>query len=317
MIVAVIVPETPVTRRSHYLKVRAPINIRRRCACASPPMAWCWCSQVRRTSAPVLIKSDVAGCCRYARRPHGPRACRAGRHPPPTGTDVRRFLHRSDRNVRRACCVPRGAREDFRFGTRQCATRLANLPDDALTLRDGAVVAPHGRVPVATLVAQVGLDVVEAEAGAALDAITKKFSRHAFGAQFAEVRADPDLGTIRASRLGGGVRRWPCPEGQDRAQPASRRHHLRHRHGAAGGDARGCGKRTHRERQHGGAPGRTPTCPTSRRCSWRMKRTIPTSGRERGWRVADVGAAAAVANAVYQTGVRARRLPIRVEDVLT
>jgi len=30
-----------------------------------------------------------------------------------------------------------------------------------------------------------------------------------------------------------------------------------------------------------------------------------------------VGAAAAVANAVYQTGVRARRLPIRVEDVLT
>jgi xanthine dehydrogenase YagR molybdenum-binding subunit len=61
-------------------------------------------------------------------------------------------------------------------------------------------VAPHGRVPVATLVAQVGRDAVEAEAGAALDAITKKFSRHAFGAQFAEVRADPDLGTIRASR---------------------------------------------------------------------------------------------------------------------
>jgi hypothetical protein len=48
-----------------------------------------------------------------------------------------------------------------------------------------------------------------------------------------------------------------------------------------------------------------------------MKRTIPTSGRERGWRVADVGAAAAVANAVYQTGVRVRRLPIRIEDVLT
>ncbi len=61
-------------------------------------------------------------------------------------------------------------------------------------------MAPHGRVPVATLLAHVGRDAVEAEAGAALDATAKKFSRHAFGAQFAEVRVDPDLGTIRASR---------------------------------------------------------------------------------------------------------------------
>ena len=33
-----------------------------------------------------------------------------------------------------------------------------------------------------------------------MDATAKKFSRHAFGAQFAEVRVDSHLGTIRVSR---------------------------------------------------------------------------------------------------------------------
>ena len=50
-----------------------------------------------------------------------------------------------------------------------------------------------------------------------------------------------------------------------------------------------------------------------------MKSTIPTALGVKGiGELPMVGAAAAVANAVYHTtGVRVRKLPIRIEDVLT
>ena len=38
----------------------------------------------------------------------------------------------------------------------------------------------------------------------------QKFSMHAFGAQFAEVRVDPDLGTIRVSRFVGAFDAGQC-----------------------------------------------------------------------------------------------------------
>lgn len=75
-----------------------------------------------------------------------------------------------------------------------------HVPDDALKLQGGAVVAPVGSIAMADLLAQNGESAVEANAGAALEATAKHFSRHAFGAQFAEVLVDPDLGTIRVTR---------------------------------------------------------------------------------------------------------------------
>src|ERR1700753_790452 len=48
-----------------------------------------------------------------------------------------------------------------------------------------------------------GRSSIEAEVGTKPGAEKEQFSMHAFGAQFAEVRVDPDLGEIRLSRFVG------------------------------------------------------------------------------------------------------------------
>ena len=61
-----------------------------------------------------------------------------------------------------------------------------------------------------------------------------EYAMHSFGAVFAEVQVDPDLGEIRVTRIVGAYGVGQYPERQDRPQPAHRRHRLRHRHGPAG-----------------------------------------------------------------------------------
>ncbi len=74
---------------------------------------------------------------------------------------------------------------------------------DALQLRDGLVIGPDRRVTVAALLDQDKQPFVETIVRSAPGEEKQKFSMHAFGAQFAEVRVDPDLGEIRVSRYVG------------------------------------------------------------------------------------------------------------------
>jgi xanthine dehydrogenase YagR molybdenum-binding subunit len=72
-------------------------------------------------------------------------------------------------------------------------------PED-LRLDDGIIIAPGQRLTVAQVLAQQGVAEMTGEAAAKPGEDFKKYSRHAFGAQFAEVRVDEDLGRIHVSR---------------------------------------------------------------------------------------------------------------------
>ncbi len=74
---------------------------------------------------------------------------------------------------------------------------------DAVSISDGIVRAPHGTVGIADLVRASGQPFLEGEAGAKPGGAFDQRSRHSFGAQFAEVRVDPDFGTVRVSRIVG------------------------------------------------------------------------------------------------------------------
>ena len=78
-----------------------------------------------------------------------------------------------------------------------------NQSRDTLQVRDGVVVGPDRRVSVADLLARGNHPFIEAETRTAPGEEKQKFSMHAFGAQFAEVRVDQDLGEIRVSRFVG------------------------------------------------------------------------------------------------------------------
>jgi xanthine dehydrogenase YagR molybdenum-binding subunit len=193
------------------------------------------------------------------------------------------------------------------------------LSPDALTLRDGAVTGPAGTIPIARLLHGAGLPSVEAEAGATTGADFKSFSRHSFGAQFAEVRVDPDFGTVRVSRFVGAY-----DAGRILNAKTGRSQFL-------GGIVFGIGQALHE--------GAVPDLATGRILNANISDYLvpvnadigpidiitvddddqvvdPLGARGIG-ELGIVGAAASVANAVFHaTGRRVRRLPIRVEDVL-
>ena len=77
------------------------------------------------------------------------------------------------------------------------------LSPSALSIDGANVGGPRGTVSIGALVQSTGKEFLEAEAHAKPGPDFKRFSRHSFGAQFAEVRVDPDFGTVRVSRIVG------------------------------------------------------------------------------------------------------------------
>ncbi len=79
--------------------------------------------------------------------------------------------------------------------------RFANVSPADITLHGYVVSAPGLQVGLQDLMQRAGTDHLEAEAQATPGEAYHDHSTHAFGAQFVEVRIDPDFGTIRVSRV--------------------------------------------------------------------------------------------------------------------
>ena len=190
---------------------------------------------------------------------------------------------------------------------------------DALQVRDGMVVGPDRRVPISALLEQGNHPFIEAEAKTQPGEEKQKFSMHAFGAQFAEVRVDPDLGEIRVSRYVGAF------DAGHVLNTKTARSQL------IGGITYGIGMALLEETLVDGEPGRIVNTNVS---EYVMpvnadvpdiqtiivpnddKNSNPLGAKGIG-ELPMVGVAAAIANAVYHaTGVRVRKVPIRIEDVL-
>jgi xanthine dehydrogenase YagR molybdenum-binding subunit len=77
---------------------------------------------------------------------------------------------------------------------------LAGWNTGELRLENGVVRAEGRQISVSDLVARNGGGPVEATADVKPNTDADHYSRHAFGAQYAEVRIDPDLRTIKVSR---------------------------------------------------------------------------------------------------------------------
>jgi xanthine dehydrogenase YagR molybdenum-binding subunit len=189
----------------------------------------------------------------------------------------------------------------------------------ALRLQDAAIVGPEGRVSVAELLARSGQNYVEASSNVKPGEEEKRYAMHAFGAQFVEVRVDPELGTVRVSRIvgafdGGRIMNSKTAHSQ-----------------LIGGIVFGLGMALFEETHSDGETGRVVN---SNVAEYLLpvnadvpdiqavivendERNSNPLGAKGIGELPMVGVAAAVANAVYHaTGVRVRKLPIRIEDLL-
>jgi xanthine dehydrogenase YagR molybdenum-binding subunit len=189
----------------------------------------------------------------------------------------------------------------------------------ALRLQGGVVTGPDHQVPLATLLARARQESIQAEAGADAGDRHKHYSMHAFGAQFAEVQVDPDLGTIRVTRWVGAF------DGGQILNAKTARSQL------IGGIVYGIGmallEQTHVDAETGRivnaniaeylVPVNADIPDIDAFFVRNEERTSNSLGVKGVGELPMVGVAAAIANAVYHaTGVRVRRVPIRIEDVL-
>ena len=189
----------------------------------------------------------------------------------------------------------------------------------ALRLQNAAVIGPQGRVSVAELLARSEQDHVEASSSVKPGEEEKHYAMHAFGAQFVEVRVDVDLGIIRVSRVvsafdGGRIMNSKTAHSQ-----------------LIGGIVFGLGMALFEETHVDGETGRVVNSNVAEyllpvNADVPDIQAIVVENDERNsnplgakgiGELPMVGVAAAVANAVYHaTGVRVRKLPIRIEDLL-
>ena len=79
--------------------------------------------------------------------------------------------------------------------------RFANVSPGDIKLTGYVVSSPGLQVSLQDLMQRAGTDHLEAEVQAKPGGEYHNHSPHAFGAQFVEVRVDPDFGTIRVSRV--------------------------------------------------------------------------------------------------------------------
>lgn len=91
----------------------------------------------------------------------------------------------------------------FRLATDGSGRGWQGVDPGQLRFANGVVSGSPERISLGELLARKGVEHLEASSKAELPDTAKGYSRHSFGAQFAEVRVDPDLGTIRASRFVG------------------------------------------------------------------------------------------------------------------
>jgi xanthine dehydrogenase YagR molybdenum-binding subunit len=189
-----------------------------------------------------------------------------------------------------------------------------------LRIENAAVVGPSGRVPIADLLSRHGLQHVEATASGGKGEARHRYSLHAFGAQFAEVHVDEDLGEIRVTRFVGA---FDCGRVLNAKTARSQ---------LIGGITYGIGMALLEESHVDVPSGRIVNANIAEylvpvNADVPDIQAIMVANDERVsnplgvkgiGELPMVGAAAAVANAVYHaTGVRVRKAPIRIEDVLT
>jgi len=188
-------------------------------------------------------------------------------------------------------------------------------PRDSLPVRDGTLI---GADRISALIEKDGF--IEAEATTKPGEEKQKYSMHAFGAQFAEVRVDPDLGTIRVSRWVGAFDAGVILNAKTaRSQ-------------LIGGITYGIGMAMLEETLVDGETGRIvntnvadylmPVNADVPDIQTIVVQNDETNSNPLGAKgigeLPMVGVAPAIANAVYHaTGVRVRKVPIRIEDVLT
>jgi xanthine dehydrogenase YagR molybdenum-binding subunit len=188
-----------------------------------------------------------------------------------------------------------------------------------LTLQDGMVKGPQGSIGIAEMLAHRNVESLDFQAGAAPGGEKKTHSMHAFGAQFAEVRVDPDIGEIRVTQLVGAF------DGGRVLNAKTARSQL------IGGMTFGMGMALLEETVTDEASGRIvnanvadyllPVNADIPRITALLvdadDRIANPVGAKGLGELPMVGVAPAIANAVYHaTGVRVRDLPIRLEDVL-
>ena len=175
-------------------------------------------------------------------------------------------------------------------------------------------------VPVPELLAQANQPFIEATSEAKPGEEAKHYAMHAFGAQFAEVRIDADLGEIRVSRFVGAF-----DAGRVMNAKTARSQLI-------GGIVYGLGMALLEETRVDGETGRIVNAniaeylvPVNADVPDIQTIIVPNDeltsnplGAKGIGELPMVGVAAAVANAVYHaTGVRVRKVPIRIEDLLT
>jgi xanthine dehydrogenase YagR molybdenum-binding subunit len=204
------------------------------------------------------------------------------------------------------------AQQDNRAG-------LGGVARADLHFADGVIVAPSGRVRVAELFARRGTEQISASADAKPGDEKQHYSMHSFGAQFAEVRVDPELGEIRVARLLG-----VFDAGRVLNAKTARSQLI-------GGMVFGLGmallEQTHVDAEIGRITNANVAdylmavqadVPRIDTVLVDNSDTVvdPIGARGLG-ELPTVGVAAAIANAVFHaTGKRVRDLPIRIEDVL-
>ena len=111
---------------------------------------------------------------------------------------------------------------------------LRGLPPDAITVTNGQLQASGDRRDsYAAVLARAGKTEVGARYDAQENPARKDRSLHAFGAQFAEVRVDPDTCEVRVSRFVGAFAAGKILNAKTAPQSAGRRHRLGNRDGAA------------------------------------------------------------------------------------
>lgn len=189
----------------------------------------------------------------------------------------------------------------------------------SLRIENGTVVGPDRRVQIAELLARRGQTFVEASADSAPGEERKRYSLHSFGAQFVEVRVDQDLGEIRVSRYVGA---FDCGRVLNGKTARSQ---------LIGGITYGIGmallEETHADPETGRVvnanvaeylmPVHADIPEIETIIVENNETTSNPLGAKGVGELPMVGVAAAIANAVYHaTGVRVRKVPIRIEDVL-